>query len=137
MDMRFYWIRDRVRQGQFIVYWRRGITNRADYFTKHHSDKHHKVTLPVYINDIEKPSAQNYYALLSETPPETTGKPTPISGEGVLIPIAPCVRQPFYAPRYLPRSTTAPVQHCASFSANRRLTVNSAHLHPFKPTLSN
>jgi hypothetical protein len=24
MDMRFYWIRDRVHQGQFIVHWRRG-----------------------------------------------------------------------------------------------------------------
>jgi hypothetical protein len=24
MDMRFYWIRDRVRQGQFIIHWRRG-----------------------------------------------------------------------------------------------------------------
>jgi hypothetical protein len=47
MDMRFYWIRDRVRQGQFIVYWRCGITNRSDYFTKHHSDKHHRATRPV------------------------------------------------------------------------------------------
>ena len=32
IDMRFYWIRDRVRQGQFQVYWRKGATNRADYF---------------------------------------------------------------------------------------------------------
>ena len=31
IDMRFYWIRDRVRQGQFQVYWRKGATNRADY----------------------------------------------------------------------------------------------------------
>ena len=27
MDMRFYWIVDRVKQGQFKVYWERGITN--------------------------------------------------------------------------------------------------------------
>ena len=33
MDMRFYWVRDRVRQGQFIVYWKKGSLNRADYFT--------------------------------------------------------------------------------------------------------
>ena len=37
IHMRFYWIRDRVRQGQFHVYWRKAKGNRADYFTKHHS----------------------------------------------------------------------------------------------------
>jgi len=36
INMRFYWIRDRVRQGQFIVYWKSGGNNRADYFSKHH-----------------------------------------------------------------------------------------------------
>jgi hypothetical protein len=42
MDMRFYWIKDRVKQGQFNVYWGRGYENLADYFTKHHSPEHHK-----------------------------------------------------------------------------------------------
>jgi hypothetical protein len=42
IDMRFYWIRDRVRQGQFVVYWKKGTLNRADYFTKHHSAAHHQ-----------------------------------------------------------------------------------------------
>ncbi len=37
MDMRFHWIKDRVRQKQFLVYYRPGITNLADPFTKHHS----------------------------------------------------------------------------------------------------
>jgi hypothetical protein len=37
MDMRFYWIKDRVKQGQFNVYWGPGHQNLADYFTKHHS----------------------------------------------------------------------------------------------------
>mgnify|MGYP000158265237 CR=1 FL=1 len=41
MDMRFYWIQDRVKQKQFHVYWRPGHTNLADYFTKHHSPAHH------------------------------------------------------------------------------------------------
>jgi hypothetical protein len=119
MDMRFYWILDRVRQGQFIVYWRCGITNRADYFTKHHSDKHHHVTRPVYINDRQKPGAHNYYALLSETPPEPTGKPSPPSGEGVLIPSVRSVHLPFYALRYPPHDMRRPAR-CASLSANRR-----------------
>jgi hypothetical protein len=41
IDMRFYWICDRVKQGHFIVFWAPGKTNLADYFTKHHPPKHH------------------------------------------------------------------------------------------------
>jgi hypothetical protein len=33
MDMHFYWIKDRVKQGQFNVYWGPGYRNLADYFT--------------------------------------------------------------------------------------------------------
>ena len=36
MDMRFYWVRDRVQQGQFIIYWGPGKDNRGDLYTKHH-----------------------------------------------------------------------------------------------------
>jgi hypothetical protein len=42
IDMRYYWVRDRVRQGQFIIYWQRGSDNLADYFTKHHPPSHHR-----------------------------------------------------------------------------------------------
>jgi hypothetical protein len=42
MDMHFYWIKDRVKQGQFNVYWGPGFQKLADYFTKHHSLGHHK-----------------------------------------------------------------------------------------------
>jgi hypothetical protein len=34
--MRFYWVRDRVRQNHFLVYWKPGQENLGDYFTKHH-----------------------------------------------------------------------------------------------------
>ena len=53
MDMRFYWVRDRVRQGQFLIYWSRGENNLADYFSKHHPASHHRVMRPVYL---QKPS---------------------------------------------------------------------------------
>jgi hypothetical protein len=43
MDMRFYWVKYRVKQGQFHVYWGPGYQNLADYFTKHHSPAHHKI----------------------------------------------------------------------------------------------
>ena len=41
MDMHFYWIKDRVSQGQFHIYWRPGKDNLADYYTKHHPPSHH------------------------------------------------------------------------------------------------
>jgi hypothetical protein len=41
MDMHFYWIKDRVKKGQFNVYWGPGCQHLADYFTKHHSPAHH------------------------------------------------------------------------------------------------
>ena len=42
MDIRFYWVKDRVRQGQFIIYWRPGKDNLADYHTRHHAPAHHR-----------------------------------------------------------------------------------------------
>jgi hypothetical protein len=56
MDMRFYWIKDRVKQGQFNVYWGLGFQNLADYFTKHHSPAHHKRIRDVYIHAEERPT---------------------------------------------------------------------------------
>ena len=51
MDMRFYWIQDRVEQKQFhVVYWRPGHTNLADYFTKHHSPAHHRRERATYLH---------------------------------------------------------------------------------------
>ena len=41
MDMRFYWLRCCITQGQFRVYWAPGPTNEADYTTKHHPPQHH------------------------------------------------------------------------------------------------
>ena len=61
IDMRFYWIRDRVRQGQFVVYWRRGETNRADYFSKHHPPEHHRTMRGTYLHV----PTHNYYEALA------------------------------------------------------------------------
>jgi hypothetical protein len=89
MDMRYYWIRDRVQQGQFHVYWKRGTTNRADYYSKHHPAKHHQQERPNVLHmDSKKP---NYYAALASTDDDATISallpPTLLnSGEGVLIP---------------------------------------------------
>ena len=42
MDVRFHWIADRVRQGQFVIKWQKGNQNLADYFTKVHPATHHR-----------------------------------------------------------------------------------------------
>jgi hypothetical protein len=33
INMRFYWIKDRVKHGEFLIHWRKGLDNAADYFT--------------------------------------------------------------------------------------------------------
>jgi hypothetical protein len=51
MDMRFYWVRDRIAQKQYRVYWESGSENIADYFTKHHSPTHHKEKCRQYVHN--------------------------------------------------------------------------------------
>ena len=51
IDMRFCWIRDRVRQGQFKIHWKRGKDNRADHFTKHHPASHHREMRPIHFHE--------------------------------------------------------------------------------------
>lgn len=56
IDMRFYWVQDRVKQGHFNVHWRRGSDNLADYFSKHHSPSHHRLMRSRYYLDHHKPT---------------------------------------------------------------------------------
>jgi hypothetical protein len=49
IDMRFYWIRDRVAQNQFQILWKKGADNLADYFTKHHPPSHHRQMRQMYL----------------------------------------------------------------------------------------
>jgi hypothetical protein len=55
MDMRFYWIKDWLKQGQFKIYWGPCFQNLADYFTKHHSPAHHKRIRDVNIHADKRP----------------------------------------------------------------------------------
>ena len=48
IDMRFYWIRDRVNQKMFSIYWGPGSGNSADYVSKHHSPTHHQNMRPTF-----------------------------------------------------------------------------------------
>ena len=50
MDMRFYWIQDRIKQKNLKVFWKPGTTNLGDYHTKHHAPNHHRNGRKNYIH---------------------------------------------------------------------------------------
>jgi hypothetical protein len=105
MDMRFYWIRDRVRQGQFLIHWRPGKLNLADYHSKHHPASHHTAIRSTYLYSPTAPT-RNYFECLADESDALplassaflcTNLSSPKSpGEGVLIPGYPDVPEPFY-----------------------------------------
>jgi hypothetical protein len=51
IDMRFYWVKDRVKEGQFLIYWKKGSENDADYFTKHFPPSHHRVKRSRFLHE--------------------------------------------------------------------------------------
>jgi hypothetical protein len=59
IDMRFYWVLDRVEQGHFRIYWAPGVKNIADYFTKH--------TLRPIIAICDHSSSTSYTRLASQS----------------------------------------------------------------------
>jgi hypothetical protein len=69
IDMRFYWLRDRVDQGQFNVFWAPGAVNLADYFTKHHSPAHHARLRPIYLSTLTSPTDMQGCIEILKTPP--------------------------------------------------------------------
>jgi len=50
IDMRFFWLWDRENQGQFKLYWCKGMDNLADYFTKHHTTPYHQKMRKIYLS---------------------------------------------------------------------------------------
>ena len=120
IDMRFYWIRDRVRQGQFFIYWRRGSINLADYFTKHHAPSHHIKVRP----DILHEPSHNRFAVLATGTATTAIAANSASCEGVLI--SPSGSSAWTAPETslsrIQKSVGRLTTHMHRFSLPRRLT---------------
>ena len=50
-DMRYYWLRDKKDHQYFHYYWAPGNVNYADYFTKHHTTRHHRENRSKYVQD--------------------------------------------------------------------------------------
>jgi hypothetical protein len=61
IDMRFCWVRDHIKHGHFLVYWRPGTKNLADYFTKHHPMAHHRLVRNKFLHPT-KASARALFA---------------------------------------------------------------------------
>ena len=82
MDMRFYWIQDRVSQQQFKVYWRPGPTNLADYFTKHHAPSHHRKTRSTYLHCLAQLASvlQGCVNPITGSSPERNYQSNPVTG---------------------------------------------------------
>ena len=55
MEMRFFWVTDQVKRGNFDVQWHPGLENLADYFTKHFIGKHHQQVRPWYLQTNNSP----------------------------------------------------------------------------------
>ena len=49
IDMRWYWVRDRIRQHHFHVFWEEGKKNLADCVTKIHPIYQHRTMRPRYV----------------------------------------------------------------------------------------
>ena len=49
IDMNLYWVRNRFRQGQFLLYWAKGKDILAYYLTKNHPNKHHREIRSTYL----------------------------------------------------------------------------------------
>ena len=46
-DMNLNWLKDGCQRSQFQIEWAPGVTNLADYPTKHHTGSHHKKVRPI------------------------------------------------------------------------------------------
>ena len=54
IDMRFYWVRDRIRQIYFHILWEMGKKNLADYVINHHPIWHNRTMRPRYVKATKK-----------------------------------------------------------------------------------
>ena len=55
MEMRYFYICDLVKHGIVNVKWHPGQENLADYASKHHDAKHHKMVRTLYLHKINSP----------------------------------------------------------------------------------
>ena len=55
MEMRFFWIGDKIAQEMYALQWHPGQENLADYQSKHHVGSHHAYVRPWYLHTANSP----------------------------------------------------------------------------------
>jgi hypothetical protein len=50
MEMRIFWVGDKVTQAMYELTWHTGLENLADYQSKHHVGLHHVEVRPYYLH---------------------------------------------------------------------------------------
>ena len=55
MEMRFFWVGDKVAQEMHDITWHPGMENLADYQSKHHIGLHHAEVRPYYLHQENSP----------------------------------------------------------------------------------
>ena len=50
MEMRFFWVWDKIAQEKYLLKWHPGQENLADYHSKHHISSHHRAVQPWYLH---------------------------------------------------------------------------------------
>ncbi len=50
IEMRFFWIGDKIAQEMYALKWHPGQENLANYQSKHHIGLHHTAVLPWYLH---------------------------------------------------------------------------------------
>ena len=55
MEMRYFWVGDKLAQDMFALHWHPGQENLADYQSKHHIGSHHLAVRPWYLHLHDSP----------------------------------------------------------------------------------
>ena len=55
MEMRYFWVADKVAQDRYQLVWHPGQENLADYQSKHHPGAHHSALRPHYLHEVNSP----------------------------------------------------------------------------------
>ena len=84
MEMRYFWIADKVEANVFNVYWNKGKTNRADYYSKQHPTKIHRDIRPTIMVTTYENNHTNYYEAIRQQE-ENKSTASIEGGKGVLI----------------------------------------------------
>jgi hypothetical protein len=55
MEMRYFWVGNKVAQESYIIKWHSRQENLADYQSKHHLGSHHQTVCPWYLHERNSP----------------------------------------------------------------------------------